>query len=171
MPLVRPDPTLAIESSSHSTPGDPILREVEGHVPNPRDDEDSVDHLVKGEAEEEGSFSSNGADSLVGGIIFDWSNRRTGIPVALVGADEDCPPFTADFVEPKTWQRDIVRAYKKGRVDCRWFEYILLDPHFRASQPPPSYRSVYTRAFTAGMTLSIHPFVKSLYDLHGISPT
>ncbi|EXC25218.1 hypothetical protein L484_003431 [Morus notabilis] len=51
--------------------------------------------------------------------------------MASVGADEDRPPFTADFVEPKTRQRDIVRAYKKGRVDGRWFEYLLPDPHFR----------------------------------------
>lgn len=171
MPLVRPDPTPAVESSSHSTTSNPILRKIEEYVLDSRDDEDSVDRLVKDEERVEDPSTSSGSDSLVGGVVIGFSGRYTGIPMASVGADEDRPPFTVGFVEPKTRQRDIIRAHKKDHVDSQWFEYLLPNPHFRASQPLSGYMSMYTRAFTAGMALPVHPFVKALCELHGISPT
>lgn len=41
--LVRPDLSLAIKSPSVHTASDSLLRDVEGYVPDSRDDEDIVD--------------------------------------------------------------------------------------------------------------------------------
>lgn len=112
MPLVRPDPSPAAESSSLSTNSDPLLREVDDYIPDHRDNEDSVDRLVEGEPDEEPSTSSAPYDSLVSGVISNYSGRHLGVPVALVGANEERLSFTADFMEPKTRQRDIVLSYK-----------------------------------------------------------
>lgn len=40
---MRLDPSPAAESSSIHTASDPLLREVEDYIPDPRDDEDNVD--------------------------------------------------------------------------------------------------------------------------------
>ncbi|EXB58123.1 hypothetical protein L484_026322 [Morus notabilis] len=147
------------------------LWDVEDYVLDPRDDEYSVDRMVDEDGEGGTAEASSSGGSLIGGSTVGISGRDTNVPVASVGPDEDQPWFTADFVEPKTRDRDILHAYQKGRMDGRWFEFLLPDPNHRASQPPPGYLSVYTRAFTAGMTLPIHPFVKDFCKLHGISPT
>lgn len=102
MPLVRLDPSPATEASSISTWRDPILREVEDYVPDPRDDENSIDRLVEGEAEEEDPSTFSGFDSLVGGVITGYIGRYASVPMAFVGADEEQPPFRADFMVRKT---------------------------------------------------------------------
>lgn len=85
--------------------------------------------------------------------------------------DPNRPFFTIDFMMPKTRNRDILLAYINGSIDRRWFKYLLPYINFRASLPPPRYLSIYTWAFTIGMTLPLHPFVKDFCYLHGISPT
>lgn len=57
-PLVRSDPSLAIESSL-STNDNLILKEIKEYAPDPQDDEDNVNRLVKiDEEEEEGDKAS-----------------------------------------------------------------------------------------------------------------
>lgn len=117
--------------------------------------------MSDGDDDEGNTAEASSSDgSLVVGSAVGISSKSMDVPVAFVGPDEDWSWFTADFVEPKTCDRDIVHAYQKGHMDGRWFEFLLPDPHHWASQPPSGYLSIYTRAFTAGMTLQIQPFVK-----------
>lgn len=122
-----------------STNSDPILRDVDDYIPDPRDDKDNINRLVEGELDKDEPFTSNTSASLVGSVVSGYSN--------------------------------IVRAYREGRVNGRLVEYLIPDPNFRVGLPALGYLSVYARAFTAGMTLLIHLFVKGLYELHNISPT
>lgn len=87
-----------------------------------------------------------------------------------MSGDPDHPLFTAGVTAPKTQNMHIVRAYKEGRIERRWFDYLLSDKHFRSSLPPSGFLPVYTQAFTTGMKLPAHPFVKDFYHHHGISP-
>ncbi|EXB91559.1 hypothetical protein L484_016179 [Morus notabilis] len=74
--------------------------------------------------------------------------------------DPNQPFFTADETVPKTQNRDIVWAYKEGPIDGRLFDYLIPDIKIRSNLHHPGNLPVYTRAFTAGMTLPVHPFVK-----------
>lgn len=147
MPFVRPDPSPAAKSSSSSTNSDPVLKEIENYIPDSRDDDDSVDRFVEGEPEgkeEEPSTLSALFDSSVSRGISSYSRWHFGVLIALMEADAKKPSFTADFTTLKTQERDIIRGYKEGRMDVRWFEYLLSYPNFRVSLPPPGYLFVYT---------------------------
>lgn len=90
-PLVTSDPSPTAESYSLSTNNNPLLWEVEEYIPDPWDDEDSVDRLVEGEEEEEeeadASTSGASSDFLVGGGVSGYSGQYLGIPVATMEQD------------------------------------------------------------------------------------
>lgn len=91
-------------------------------------------------------------------------------PLAFMSGDPDRPIFTTDMTSLRTQNGDIIWAFKDGRVDERWFDYLLSDINFRSSIPPPGFLPVYTWAFTTWMTLPVHPFVKDFCLYQGISP-
>ncbi|EXC45127.1 hypothetical protein L484_000657 [Morus notabilis] len=127
----------------------------------------------------ESSFLSTNSDLILREVedyIPDPRDDKDSVDRLVEGEPDEEEASTSSapsdsLVDAEDTAKGHVRAYKEGRVDGRWFEYFLLDPNFRASLPTPGYLSVYTRAFTAGMTLPIHPLVKGLCELHDIFPT
>lgn len=161
--VIRLDSPSAAKASwtSSSIDDDPILREVENYVAE-AGEVDSVDILVEGD--------DSGEGSLVGGEMCGFTTSLIDAPLAGMSGDPDHPFFTADVTVPRTRNKDIVQAYKEGYIDGRWFDYLLPDAHFRSSLLLLQFLLVYTLAFTTGMTLPVHPFVKDFFHHHGISP-
>ncbi|EXC01799.1 hypothetical protein L484_021437 [Morus notabilis] len=101
---------------------DPILREVDDYAAEAGID--SVDALVDG--------NESGEGSLVGGEMRGFTAAFVDAPLAGMSGDPDRPIFTADVTVLRIQSRDIVRAYKDGCIDRRWFDYFLPDANFRS---------------------------------------
>lgn len=63
--------------------------------------------------------------SIHGGMVSGYSTSFTGVPLATISSNPSRPSFSADSKALRTQNRDILKAYKDGHIDGRWFEYIL----------------------------------------------
>ncbi|EXB54319.1 hypothetical protein L484_006479 [Morus notabilis] len=116
-----------------------LWREIDEFVADLREANDNIDHMVEGDAKDDGDNVD-------------------------ICHNPDRPSFTADSKVPRTQNRDIQKAYKDGHIDGRWFEYLLANKNFRVSLPRPSYISVYIRSFL--MKNPSHPIVKDFCHMH-----
>lgn len=131
---MRIDPSSAAESTglSSSADIDSILREIEKYVVDLREDADNVDTMVKGNEDEDVIIVSQAANPLAdiarhtSGIVHGFSTSVAGVPLVTMSGDPSRPIFIADLKALKTHNRDILSAYKDGRIDGRWFKYLLL---------------------------------------------
>ncbi|EXB29858.1 hypothetical protein L484_016348 [Morus notabilis] len=88
--------------------------------------------------------------NYTGGMVIGFFVSLVDVPLATMSSDPDIP---FDSKLSRTQSRNILKAFKEGRFDGRWFLYVFKDKHFRASLPPSGYLSVHIRALRLPKTI------------------